>query len=122
VNGQGSAHPSNLAFFVTSNQATPLRLHVEEHPDERLSFIAPQIAPLCSAFEKATGWQLRYEQSPAGLGEAWSTTIDGHGQQACRLVLAAPHNEPVNSAGKARPTAIDLHEARPLALAIGSLL
>ena len=96
---------------MTSNQATPLRLHVEEHPDEQLACIIPQIAPLCSAFEKATGWQLRCEQSPAGLGEAWSTTIEAHGQQAGRLVLAAPHNEPVSSAGKASPAAIDLHDA-----------
>ena len=78
---------------MTSNQATPLRLHVEEHPDEQFASVIPQIAPLLGAFEKATGWQLRYEQSPAGLGEAWSTTIDGHGQQAGRLVLAAPQRD-----------------------------
>src|SRR5947207_7906961 len=56
VDGQGSARPSNLAIFVTSNQAspnqaTPLRLHVEEHPDEQLACTIPQIAPLCGAFE-----------------------------------------------------------------------
>jgi len=113
-----------LPFFVTSNQAssnqaTPLRLHVEEHPDEQLACIIPQIAPLCSAFEKATGWQLRYEQSPAGLGEAWSTTIETHGQPAGRLVLAAPHHD---DGPKNANKSIDLHEARPLALAIGNLL
>src|SRR2546427_2094462 len=114
----GTCH-SNLAFFVTSNQATPLRLHIEEHPDQQLSCVIPQIAPLCSAFEKATGWQLRYEQSPAGLGEVWSTTIEGNGQQAGRLVLAASErSEDSNGAANS----IDLHQARPLALAIGSLL
>jgi serine phosphatase RsbU (regulator of sigma subunit) len=103
---------------VTSNQATSLRLHVEEHPDEQLASTIPQIAPLCSAFEKATGWQLRYEQSPAGPGEAWSATIETHGQPVGRLVLSAPHRE--NAKGS--EPCVDLHEARPLALAIGNLL
>ena len=98
---------------MTSHQATPLRLHVEEHPDEQFSSAIPQIAPLCSAFEKATGWELRFEQSPAGLGEAWSTTIEAHGQQAGRLILAAPR---LREVGTAHPAAIDLHQARPLAL------
>jgi phosphoserine phosphatase RsbU/P len=104
---------------VTSNQATPLRLHVEEHPDQQLGCTIPQIGPLCSAFEKATGWQLRYEQSPAGLGEAWSATIEAHGRQAGRLVLAAPQHD--NDSKKTNGS-IDLHQARPLALAIGNLL
>jgi len=117
--GREAQAPPTLPKLVTSHQATPLRLHVEEHPDEQLSSSIPQIAPLCSAFEKATGWELRYEQSPAGLGEAWSTTIEAHGQQAGRLILAAPR---LREGGTAHATGIDLHQARPLALAIGSLL
>ena len=109
---------------MTSHQATPLRLHIEEVPDEQLACAIPQIAPLCAAFEKATGWQLRYEQSPAGHGEAWSTVIESHGQQVGRLILAAPHkdNGSRDNGSKGANHSLDLHQARPLALAIGSLL
>ena len=78
-----------------------------------------QLGPLCRAFEQATGWQLRHEQAPAGLGEVWSTTIDGHGQPAGRLVLSSAQRDDDSDAAAG---SIDLHQARPLALAIGGLL
>ena len=96
-----------------------LRLHVEERCDEQPVSSPAELAPLLRAFEQATGWQLRYEPSPAGLGEVWSTTIDGGaGQAAGRLVLAtAPA-----PASEVACTATDLQQARPLALAIGNLV
>jgi serine phosphatase RsbU (regulator of sigma subunit) len=96
-----------------------LRLHVEERIDEQPTQSAAELTPLLRAFEQATGWQLRYEPSPAGLGEVWSTTIDGGaGQAAGRLVLAEPQTDKPEQSGPAA----ELHQARPLALAIGGLL
>jgi len=105
---------------VTNPSPAHLRLHVEEYAGESPAPPVAQLAPLLQAFEQATGWQIRYEQSPAGLGEVWSTTVDGGGDQpAARLVLAGPQ---ATSADQ-RVTAIaELQQARPLALAIGGLL
>jgi sigma-B regulation protein RsbU (phosphoserine phosphatase) len=102
---------------VTSkNPAPALRLHFAEPSEE-----SSPLAPLLAAFERATGWQLRYEQTPAGIGEVWSTTIDGGNQPAGRLVLASP--QPVEGGrGTTAKTTIDLPQARPLALAVGGLL
>src|SRR5262245_15127338 len=97
---------------VTDKSTAHLRLHVEEVPGQP-ALALPQLAPLCRAFEQATGWQRRCEQSPAGLGEAWSMAIGG-GQLAGRLVLAEPSRDETD--------ALELAQARPLALAIGGLL
>jgi sigma-B regulation protein RsbU (phosphoserine phosphatase) len=105
---------------VTNPSPAHLRLHVEENAGESLAPPVVQLAPLLQAFEQATGWQLRYEQSPAGLGEVWSTTITGGGDQpTARLVLAGPQTIGADQ----RATAMaELQQARPLALAIGGLL
>jgi phosphoserine phosphatase RsbU/P len=105
---------------VTNPSFAHLRLHIEDLPDEAPAHSPAELESLCQAFEQATGWQLRYESAPAGLGEAWSTTIDGgNGQSAGRLVLAG------QAAYRGDPNAtalIELQQARPLALAIGGLL
>jgi phosphoserine phosphatase RsbU/P len=95
-------------------------LHVGERSDEASALSIPQFAPLCSAFERATGWQLRLENSPAGIGEAWSTTIDNCGRSAGRLVLGPPQH--ADRRGPSAAVTVDLQAARPLALAIGGLL
>jgi serine phosphatase RsbU (regulator of sigma subunit) len=100
------------AESVTSKSKTQLRLHVEQHPDDQALLPIAPLAPLVAAFERATGWQLRLEQTPAGLGETWSTTIDSCGQAVERLVLCSP----------ADAAALDLEQARPLAKAIGEIL
>jgi phosphoserine phosphatase RsbU/P len=104
---------------VTKKTATQLRLHVEQHPDEQPVLPITQLGSLPSAFEQATGWQLRLEQRPSGPGEVWSTTIQSYGRSTGRLVLGAP--KPSDSArGTKVGTAIE--EVRPLALAIGGLV
>jgi serine phosphatase RsbU (regulator of sigma subunit) len=105
---------------VTNRQPPALRLHLEERADEPSSPLAVQIAPLLTAFERATGWELRYEQTPAGIGEVWSTIIDGGDQPDGRLVLASPSPE-VGERATTKAT-IDLPQARPLALALGGLV
>jgi phosphoserine phosphatase RsbU/P len=117
TDGKGSSFPG--CRLVSSKSSSQLRLHVEQHPDEQLSAAPPKLGPLCDAFQRATGWELRHEQSPGGLGEVWSTTIDGCGQSSGRLVLASPiHDEKKNGrAGQAQ-----LSQVRPLALTIGGLL
>jgi phosphoserine phosphatase RsbU/P len=105
--------------LVTSKSSTQLRLHVEQHPDEHFAAALPKLDALCDAFQRATGWELRHEQSPGGLGEVWSTTIDGCGQSLGRLVLASPiHDEKKNR----RAEQAQLSQVRPLALTIGGLL
>ena len=104
-----------MARHVTDKTTARLKLHVEEIP-EQPALALPQLAPLCRAFEQATGWQLRYEQSPAGIGEAWSMAIAAGQSAAGRLVLAEPSRD------DAETPAAELHQARPLALAIGGLL
>jgi serine phosphatase RsbU (regulator of sigma subunit) len=94
-----------------------LRLFVEELPDQPAALEPPQLATLARTFEHATGWQLRCEHGPAAPGEVWSATIDTFGRQReTRLVLAG------TSADKEAAPAIELHRARPLALAVGGLL
>jgi phosphoserine phosphatase RsbU/P len=113
---------------VTKKSSAQLRLHVEELPDEQPALDTPQLAALCRAFEQATGWSLRYERGPSAPGEAWSTTIDdGRGQSAGRLVLSTAPRAPsdgshVAAADPSPMEAIDLHAARPLALALGGVL
>jgi len=97
---------------VTQPSSARLRLHVEEVPESPALALA-QLAPLCRAFEQATGWQLRHEQSPAALGETWSMAIPG-APAAGRLVLSEPTSDESRS--------IELATVRPLALAIGGLL
>src|SRR5215475_14148875 len=65
---------------VTSESSSGLRLHVEQQIDEQPTLSPPQLTPLCRAFERTTGWQLRLEQAPMAPGEVWSTPIDAHGQ------------------------------------------
>ena len=102
---------------MTQPSPAALRLFVEELPDQPAALEPPQLASLARAFEQATGWQLRYEHGPAVPGEVWSTTIDTFGRQReSRLVLTASPTESDHSA------TLDLHRARPLALAVGGLL
>jgi serine phosphatase RsbU (regulator of sigma subunit) len=99
---------------VTQPSPARLRLHVEEAA-ETLNPALPPLAPLCQAFEQTTGWELRFEKSPPGIGEVWSTAIGSEPLPAGRLVLAvADHGM--------QSAAIPLAAARPLALAIGGLL
>ena len=118
-------HGLKFSHGYSSHKARPrvtnsgLRLHVEEQIDEPLALSIAQLGPLLGAFEQATGWELRYEQSPAGLGEVWSTTVDGCGQPHGRLVIWPPHHD---ENGSKSPRSIDLSQARPLALALGGLL
>jgi serine phosphatase RsbU (regulator of sigma subunit) len=105
-----------------------LKLHVEE-PPAAAPLLAhgdlPQLAALCRAFERATGWQLRYQQFGSELGEAWSAPVAGQfGQAAGRLALF-----PTLPPGKSQKTAeapsrppLELTTARPLALSLASLL
>jgi GAF domain-containing protein len=102
---------------VTQPSPASLRLFVEELPDEPNALALPQLAALTRAFEQSTGWRLRREHGPAAPGEVWSMAIDSFGHQpASRLILS-----PADEEGDA-PPAIDLHRARPLALAVGGLL
>jgi sigma-B regulation protein RsbU (phosphoserine phosphatase) len=102
---------------VTQPSPAALRLFVEELPDQPAALEPPQLATLARAFEQATGWQLRCEHGPAVPGEVWSTTIDTFGRQReSRLVLTASPTEADQAA------ALDLHRARPLALAVGGLM
>src|SRR5439155_8666429 len=84
---------------------------------------------LLLAFEKAVGWHLRFEQNPVGIGEAWSTPIDGGNGPVGRLVLSPPHlpestsRSELRAIGPRGPGASDdLSQARPLALAIAGFL
>src|SRR5262245_591018 len=90
-----------------------LRLHVEEQIDEPLALGVSQLGPLLSAFEQATGWELRYEQSNTSLGEVWSATVVGCGQAGARLTLM-PSQQDGENTQSGRP--IELTQARPLAL------
>ncbi|HEX5104858.1 MAG TPA: SpoIIE family protein phosphatase [Pirellulaceae bacterium] len=106
---------------MTDSASAGLRLFVEEPPEEPAALCLPQSAALFRAFEQATGWHVGLEQAPPGPGEVWSTTIDTlAGQRPSRLVLRPAAHEEQNS-GTASPP-IDLHLARPLALAIGGFL
>jgi serine phosphatase RsbU (regulator of sigma subunit) len=96
-----------------------LRLHVEEQVDEPLALAISQLEPLLGAFEQATGWEMRYEQSALCGSEVWSASVDGCGQADGRLTLARAQQD-AERLNPARP--IDLSQARPLALAIGGLL
>jgi serine phosphatase RsbU (regulator of sigma subunit) len=106
---------------VTNNLPVPLRLHVEDCADDSIETASlPHLGPLLKAFQQATGWQMAYEQSAIGLSHVWSASVTGsEGREAGRLVLTKSHEE----GNKATTTApIDLHQVRPLALAVGNLL
>ena len=99
--------------IVTKKSAAHLRLHVENPPADEPNLAAagfPQLAALSRAFERTTGWQLRHQASPGGMGEAWSAPIEGGG----RLALFSP----VDTAEES----VELAEARPLALALAGIL
>jgi hypothetical protein len=105
---------------VSTPTPVPLRLFVEEPPAEPPELDLTLLGSLSRAFEQATGWELRCERSPAVPGEVWSTTIDSPGKQRPeRLVLGAAGDRAESGEIAA---ALDLHRARPLALAIGNLL
>ena len=99
---------------MTQPSPARLRLHIEDAAEPSAPALPP-LAPLCQAFEQATGWELRVEQSPPGIGEVWSTAIGGGTLPAGRLVLAAAGHD-------VQPTTMPLVTARPLALSIGGLL
>jgi serine phosphatase RsbU (regulator of sigma subunit) len=104
-----------------------LKLHVEEPPAAPPALAngeLPQLASLCKAFERATGWQLRYQQFGSELGEAWSAPVAGHhGRSMGRLALF-PAPPPAAAKGKTADVqpAVELTTARPLALSLASLL
>ncbi len=99
---------------MTQPSSARLRLHVEDAAEPSAP-VLPPLAPLCQAFEQATGWDLRVEHSPPGIGEVWSTAIGGDPLPASRLVLAQGLQD-------SQTAAIALQTARPLAVAIGGLL
>lgn len=105
---------------MTSDFTSRLKLHVEEQIEPPPALPEADIAPLAAAFERATGWELRVEQTPCAPGDVWSTTIDG-GETRERLVLSSPRKE-AKTGKDVADVAIDFPQARGLALAIGSLL
>lgn len=108
---------------MTNPSSVPLRLFVEQPPDEQPGLDLPQFAALARAFEKATGWQLRCEHAPAVPGEVWSTTLAaGQGNAFSRLVLARGNIANETDRGGADAPPLDLQLARPLALALGDML
>lgn len=113
---------------MTNKSSTHLKLHVEELPAEAPGLADgehPQLAAICRAFERASGWQLRYQQAAGDLGEVWSASIPGAaGQPAGRLALypSLPSNEQVTNERTPATAPLDLAQARPLALAIAGLL
>ncbi|MCI0360107.1 MAG: SpoIIE family protein phosphatase [Planctomycetaceae bacterium] len=99
---------------MTKKSVAHLKLHVEDLPPGAPTLAdadLPQLAALCRAFEQTTGWQLRHELAQGGLGESWSAPIAGGG----RLVMTAGQSD------DDRP-AVELAQARPLALTLASLL
>jgi serine phosphatase RsbU (regulator of sigma subunit) len=108
---------------MTEKTPPSLRLHVEPPASEPSALPSPALASLLAAFETATGWQLRYEQAPPGLGEVWSATIETDrvtGTDAGRLVLAAPAPSAEETNDGSQP--IDFRQVRPLALSIAGLV
>jgi phosphoserine phosphatase RsbU/P len=104
---------------VTSKSSSKLRLHVEDQAAPRPTPADGPLASLRDAFERATGWELRLEQTPSGFGEAWSTTVESIGQPASRLVLSAPQG---GEGPGSNTVAAELTQVRPLALTIANLL
>jgi len=108
---------------VTEKTPPSLRLHVEPPLSESTSLPTAALAGLLAAFEQATGWQLRCEQAPPGIGEVWSAAIDAdrpNGACGGRLVLAAAElTDELPSDG---PRPIEFRRARPLALSIAGLV
>jgi serine phosphatase RsbU (regulator of sigma subunit) len=118
-----SGNTCPLSNRVSEKSITSLRLHVEPSSSEPTSLPTAALAGLLAAFEQATGWQLRYEQAPPGIGEAWSATIEAertNGADGGRLVLAPP--APASNAAHEGPQPIDFRRARPLALSIAGLV
>ncbi len=113
---------------MTNKSSTHLKLHVEELPAEAPGLADgehPQLAAICRAFERASGWQLRYQQAAGDLGEVWSAAIPGAaGQPAGRLALypSLPSNDQATNERTPATAPLDLAQARPLALAIAGLL
>src|SRR5437899_11930415 len=123
------------AVRVTSESTSGLRLHVAEQIEPPPTVADSQLAPLLLAFEKAVGWQLRFEQNPVGIGEAWSTPVESGQGPVGRLVLSPPQlpennlrsrpaeRVPRRDVGPRGPSAsVDLSQARPLALAIAGFI
>jgi serine phosphatase RsbU (regulator of sigma subunit) len=110
---------------VVTNKSTHLKLHVEDLPSEAPSLADaehPHLAALCRAFERASGWQLRYQHAAGDLGEVWSAGIAGQaGQPVGRLALY-PSLPSSDSPPGADSVPLELTQARPLALAVAGLL
>jgi sigma-B regulation protein RsbU (phosphoserine phosphatase) len=111
---------------VTKKSAPQLRLHTEECPlvPGTVAEQFPQLAAVCDSFQRATGWQLRYQTSPAELGEVWSAPVpDGRGESAGRITLQRPTCDDLPEGGGIDPSQRpELAQVRPLALAIASML
>jgi serine phosphatase RsbU (regulator of sigma subunit) len=111
---------------VTNKSAPQLRLHIEECSPVPVTVAErfPQLAALCDGFQRATGWQLRFQTSPAELGETWSAPVpDGRGESVGRITLQRPVGDSLSPEGsldsQPRP---ELAQVRPLALAIAGVL
>jgi sigma-B regulation protein RsbU (phosphoserine phosphatase) len=111
---------------VTNKSAPQLRLHIEECSPVPVTVAErfPQLAALCDGFQRATGWQLRFQSSPAELGETWSAPVpDGRGESVGRITLQRPVGDSLSAEGsldsQPRPK---LAQVRPLALAIAGVL
>jgi serine phosphatase RsbU (regulator of sigma subunit) len=112
---------------VTNKSSAHLKLHVEEPladgptlPETEI----PQLAALCRAFERSTGWQIRYQSVGGEMGEVWSAPVNTATRQCGRLAMypATVDDDRLASARTAPQPAMDLAQARPLALAIAAVL
>ena len=101
---------------MTKKTAAHLKLHVEDLPPSAPTLAEeelPEFGALCRAFEQTTGWQLRHESAQSGLGESWSAPIHGGGRLVMSPGLASTSNS---------QPAVELSQARPLALALAGIL
>jgi len=98
-----------------------LRLHLDEAAE--ITPPAPatrnSLDEVCRSFERATGWQMTFVESPSAAAEAWSAIVEGEeGVPVGRLMLDPSASAGENSAGQT----CDLEHARPLALAVARML
>jgi sigma-B regulation protein RsbU (phosphoserine phosphatase) len=125
-NSKSSVPLTSCNCAVTRKSAPQLRIHVEDCSRTAVTAAEqfPQLAALCDSFERATGWQLRYQTFPAELGEEWSAPVaDGRGESAGRITLHRPAVDSPPAGGDLDPVVRpELARVRPLALAIANML
>ena len=103
---------------MTSESTSGLRLHIEDHCEQEPSLGEATFGPIGRAFEQATGWQLRLEQTPRDRARPGPQPLKGWSDPR------DASSWPCRRATTSRPAApmLDLHQVRSLALAIGGLL